>query len=286
MIKKYTDIVSRFEIEELFAYLFNCSRTDLYSKELAVDQGKELLLDSLVQRRLAGEPLQYITGRADFMGMDFKVRERVFIPRPETEILVNAALNLLYAKRYALCAKRYALNAMRYAPKILDLCTGSGCIAISIAKAMPAAEIVATDISEDALKAARENAVMYDVAERIKFYKGDLFEPLVFDKTNKFDIIVCNPPYIKSSDMGLLQREVRREPGCALDGGPDGLEFYRLIARDASKHLKTKGALFLEIGIGESQAARKIFSDERSYMIKDVIKDFVEIDRVLWIDLL
>ncbi|MBU3911786.1 MAG: peptide chain release factor N(5)-glutamine methyltransferase [Candidatus Omnitrophica bacterium] len=276
MINKYTDIVSRFEIEELLAYLFNCSRTDLYSKELAVGQGKELLLDSLVQRRLAGEPLQYITGRADFMGMDFKVRERVFIPRPETEILVNAALDLLHTKRYTLNADL----------KILDLCTGSGCIAIGIAKAMPAAEIVATDISEDALKAARENAVMHDVAERIKFYKGDLFEPLVFDKTNKFDIIVCNPPYIKSSDMGLLQREVRREPGCALDGGPDGLEFYRLIARDASKHLKTKGALFLEIGLGESHDARKIFSDERSYMIKDVIKDFAEIDRVLWIDLL
>ena len=276
MINKYTDIVSRFEIEELLAYLFNCSRTDLYSKELAVGQGKELLLDSLVQRRLAGEPLQYITGRADFMGMDFKVRERVFIPRPETEILVNAALDLLHTKRYTLNADL----------KILDLCTGSGCIAIGIAKAMPAAEIVATDISEDALKAARENAVMHDVAERIKFYKGDLFEPLVFDKTNKFDIIVCNPPYIKSSDMGLLQREVRREPGCALDGGPDGLEFYRLIARDASKHLKTKGALFLEIGLGESQGARMIFSNERSYMVKDVIKDFAEIDRVLWIDLL
>ncbi|MBU0759818.1 MAG: peptide chain release factor N(5)-glutamine methyltransferase [Candidatus Omnitrophica bacterium] len=273
-INKFSKILPRYETEVMLTHLFGCARSDLYMKDMALSEDVEELLVSMARRRLAGEPLQYIIGRADFMGMELIVRKGVFIPRQETELLIEGVLSAI---RYTLYANRSL--------KILDLCTGSGCIAVSLAKNIPAADITATDISGEALETAKENVVRHGVSGRVRFYKGDLFEPLVFDKSCKFDIIVCNPPYIRAGELESLQQEVRQEPGLALDGGPDGLDFYRRIALDAHENLKTGGSLFLEIGVAQSKDVQDIFSREKLYMVKDVIKDFAGIDRVLWIGL-
>ena len=270
LINKYSKSLSRVEAEMLLEYLFNCARIDLYVRDFVVNGMIEELYDSLVNRRMSGEPAQYITGCAEFMGLDFVVTKDVLIPRPETEILVNEAL---------------AARSMPASCRILDLCTGSGNIAISLAKLMPQAEIVATDISDAALKIAEKNAVRHDVSDRIKFYKGNLFNALVFDKSSKFDIIVCNPPYIKEEEFPLLQKEVRKEPEIALNGGKDGLDFYRIVAKEAHRHLKEGGSVLLEIGFGQAQVVRDIFSSNNIYKIYKTTKDFNQIDRVLTLQL-
>lgn len=274
-MNKFSDVLPRHETELLLSYILKCGRSDLYTKDIIIDYTIEVLFDSFVQRRLKGEPLQYITGHADFMGFDFAVREGVFIPRPETEFLVEEVLSAI---RYTPYANRSL--------KILDLCTGSGNIAVTLAKLLPEAVITAADISETALETARENAGRHNVTERIKFYKGDLFKAFMFDKTAGFDIMVCNPPYIKSPDIDFLQAEVKQEPKRALDGGADGLGFYRRIANEAPFYLKKDGNLFLEIGISQLCGISGIFCRERSFRIRSVKKDFSGIERVVWIDLL
>ncbi len=219
------------------------------------------------------QPVQYIEGKAGFRGLDFVVNKDVLIPRPETERLVDEALSVFSRQ----------LSARL---KILDLCTGSGNIAVSLARELQAAEIVATDISAPALKVAQENAVLHGVGEKIAFYNGDLFKALPVEKNLKFDIIVCNPPYVKKGDFDFLQKEVREEPYIALYGGIDGLDFYRRIAGEAKDHLKTGGVLFLEIGFGQAKHIIDIFSIGRIYRVERIVRDFAGIDRILWINLL
>ncbi|NQT75886.1 MAG: peptide chain release factor N(5)-glutamine methyltransferase [Candidatus Omnitrophica bacterium] len=221
------------------------------------------------------EPLQYIAGREQFMGLDFIVNKDVLIPRPETEILVNEVLDLLSATRYTLYAS----------PKILDLCTGSGNIAISLAKMIEGAQIIATDISVSALDTARKNASIHGVDKQIEFYQGDLFQALPVDKRYKFDIIVCNPPYVKRADIDFLQEEVRCEPHHALDGGIDGLDFYRRLAETAQDFLAPGGSLFLEMGFDQAQDVANIFNSKRAFKIKKIKEDLAGIDRVVWISL-
>ena len=279
LMNKYSGIVSGVETEMLLEYLFNCAKLDLYIRDFAVNETIEELYDSLVERRLSGEPGQYITGRAEFMGLDFIVTKDTLIPRPETEILVNEILALC-----STCPERS--RGMRYAPvRILDLCTGSGNIAISLAKLMPQAEITATDVSEAALKIAEKNAARHNARKRIRFYKGDVFNALVFDKNPKFDIIVCNPPYIKEDDFPYLQKEVRQEPEIALNGGKDGLGFYRVIAKEAHRYLERCGSVLLEMGFGQRQAIEDIFSSYNIFETYRVIKDFSGIERAIWINL-
>jgi release factor glutamine methyltransferase len=203
------------------------------------------------------------------MGLDFIVTKDTLIPRPETEILVNEIINLPSGKKR----------------RILDLCTGSGNIAISLAKLMPQAEITATDVSEAALKIAEKNAARHNARERIRFYKGDVFNALVFDKNPKFDIIVCNPPYIKEDDFPYLQKEVRQEPEIALNGGKDGLGFYRVIAKEAHRYLERCGSVLLEMGFGQRQAIEDVFSSYNIFETYRVIKDFSGIERAIWINL-
>jgi len=220
-----------------------------------------------------GQPLQYIAGREKFVGMDFTVNENVFIPRPETEMLVKGVTDV---------AKGRPL-------RILDMCTGCGNIAIGIARSLPRAEIVAVDISEKALDIAKANAMAHGVSEEIRFYKGDLFDALphlAFDIEHKFDIIICNPPYVKTDDMAFLQEEVRHEPKIALDGGEDGLNFYRRIEKEAHKYLKQDGLLLLEMGFDQAEEVEGIFSSSDLYRIDRIQKDFAEIDRAIWISLL
>ncbi len=270
LINKYSGVISGVEAEMLLEYLFDCHRIDLYVKGFDVDETIEELYDSLISRRLNGEPVQYITGRAEFMGMDFIVTEDTLIPRPETEILVNE-----------ICR-----GGFQTLPYILDLCTGSGNIAVSLAGLMPNVEITALDISEPALRIAEKNATLHNVKDRITFYKGNLFNALMFAKITKFDIIVCNPPYVKTAEIPHLQKEVRKEPEIALNGGRDGLDFYRAIAKESQKYLKQGASILLEIGFGQKQAVIDIFSSYKIFGIHKIINDFSGIPRAIWINLL
>jgi len=188
-------------------------------------------------------PLQYIIGKEKFFGLDFIVNENVLIPRPETETLVEAALDILHITHYTLNKSR-----------ILDLCTGSGNIAISLTKNAGDCRIVASDISADAIETAKENARLNGVFEKIFFTESDLFCSI----EGRFDLIVSNPPYIARCEFETLQKEVLREPRVALDGGEDGLDFYRRIFAEAPKYLKSGGYCAVEIGFGQLQGVRDI----------------------------
>ncbi len=214
-----------------------------------------------IEKLTKGVPLQHITHSQEFMKMDFYVNENVLIPRPDTEILVEEVIKI-------------AKNIDR--PKILDLCTGSGAIAISIEKNLANAEVFAVDISEKALEVARKNANRLEA--NIKFIKSNLFNNL---KKMKFDIIVSNPPYIKKEDIKLLSSEVQREPEIALDGGSDGLEFYRKITKQAIEYLKFKSYLCFEIGYDQKKEVLEIIEKEKHYIDTYCKKDLCGNDRVI-----
>ena len=224
-----------------------------------------------VRRRQANEPLQYILGQWDFMGLTLLTDKRALIPRPETELLVEEALD-------------YITNIQHAPVRVLDVCTGSGCIALAIALLAENAIVTATDISEDALELARENAEKLKISpERVKFLKSDLLEgisenPLSDEISGEFDIIVSNPPYILSGDMPGLSPAVRdHEPHLALDGGTDGLDFYRRLIPQCKKILRDGGALFLEIG---SPAVVDLMADAG---FENITKrhDFAELERIV-----
>ena len=188
----------------------------------------------LIERRLAGEPIQYITGEAEFYGLPFHVNRDVLIPRPETEHLVEKVM---------------ALAAEFVRPKIVDVGTGSGAIAVALAHALPFAEITATDISADALAVAKANVARNGVADRVRFFKGDLLEAVAGEH---FDIVISNPPYVPESDHATLDVEVRDyEPAQALFAGEDGLQIYRRLIPAAFDALVPGGYLALEIGYGQ-----------------------------------
>ena len=212
-------------------------------------------VNALVKERASGRPLWYCVGDTDFYGYKIKVDERVLIPRPETELLVENALGFINKDS-----------------EVLDLCTGSGAIAIAVQKES-GARVTASDISTEAISLATENAKL-NCAE-IEFLQSDAFENL---KGREFDVIISNPPYIKTGDIDGLQKEISFEPKIALDGGEDGLDFYRIIAKNAKKHLKKGGALFLEIG--ETQAEEVVKLLKKAEEIK-VIKDYEGKDRII-----
>ena len=214
-----------------------------------------------IEKIANGVPLQHITHTQEFMKMDFFVNENVLIPRPDTEILVEEVINL---------AKKIDN------PKILDLCTGSGAIAISIAKNVPSAEVLAIDISEKALEVAKKNA--NNLQSKVKFKKSNLFSNI---GKMKFDIIVSNPPYIKKSDIKLLSNEVQKDPQIALDGGYDGLDFYRKISSQAIDYLKFGSYLCFEIGYDQQEDVTEIIKDSKHYNDTYCKKDLFGNDRVI-----
>lgn len=216
-----------------------------------------------VKRLILGEPLQYITGRQEFMKLNFLVTKDVLIPRADTEILVEEVIKLAEG-----------INN----PTILDLCTGSGAIAISLAKYVKNVHICAVDISQKALQIAKKNAELNGVKNNIEFIESNLFEKL---KDKKFDIIVSNPPYIETETIRTLSKDVQREPKLALDGGKDGLDFYRKISDSGYKFLNRQGFLCLEIGYNQRIAVKQILESKKRYVNIRCLRDLCENDRVI-----
>ena len=231
------------------------------TKEVTQKQRDEFVKN--IKRLISGEPLQYITGVQEFMKINFIVTKDVLIPQPDTEILVEEAIKIA--------------NRLDN-PLILDLCTGSGAIAVSLAKNIPNAKIVATDISKRALEIARQNAKLNGVLNNIDFIESNLFDKI---KNIKFDIIVSNPPYIETDEIRKLPKDVRQEPTIALDGGKDGLDFYRKIFAKGNEYLNRQGFLCVEIGYNQKEAVRKIIEKKERYVQTYCIKDLCQNDRVI-----
>ncbi len=226
----------------LLAYVTGGNSLSLRLDDRPLSEKQEAVFRALLERRLTRAPLQYILGDQPFMGRSFRVDARVLIPRPETELLTERALNAL-----ARCETAH--------PLALDLCCGSGCIAATLALDAPRADVHASDLSPDALALARENCRV--LSAPVTLHEGDLFAPVW---GMKFDVIVSNPPYIPSEACDTLQPEVLREPRMALDGGADGLMFYRRIAAEAPDCLTPGGVLLLEVGDGEAEAVRGLLA--------------------------
>lgn len=236
------------EARLLIARILNVSVPQLASVRQAcwaTEQEANLLV--LIERRLTGEPPQYLIGEWSFMGLPILVRPCALIPRADTEVLAERAILLIRARGYK---------------TVLDLCCGTGCIGISLAK-MAGIRLVAADISEACCALTLENALRNDVQADVRC--GDLFAPLAQDE--RFDLIVCNPPYLSADDLNALQPEVAFEPRLALDGGSDGLDFYRRIAAEYRKRLNPNGALLLEIGSAQAQTVSALF--ERTELLYD-----------------
>ena len=274
------------ETEYLLSHLLNCKRSGLYlkhDKSLAIDEFQRFM--DWLNRRIAMEPSQYIIGEQEFWGLAFKVTRDVLIPRPETEILVEEAIKTVSSKSEVVSGNnniQLTTHDSRFT--ILDLCTGSGCIAVSLAKEIPDCHIYAVDVSEKALNVARENAERHGgIADRINFLQGDLFGPLKCLKlVKRVDLIVSNPPYIAKTMMKDLQPEIRDyEPEIAVYAGEDGLDFYRRIISEAPKYLAKDGCILLEMGYGQAEEIKKLIEQHKAFEHIDIKKDFAGIDRVI-----
>ncbi len=272
-IQKSTEFLSqkkvespRLQTELLLAHLLGLPRMELYLNFNRVLTAAETdALRELIKRRGRCEPLQHITGSTFFCGHEIAVNRHVLIPRPETELLAELGWQFL--------------STINHQPTALDFGTGSGCIAIALAAKWPPAQIFATDISVDALALAKENAARNKVAERIQFLQGDGFAAL--SAGTQFDLIVSNPPYIPSSEIETLAPEVRDfDPRLALDGGADGLFFYRKFAPEAKAFLKPGGKIMVEFGDGQADAIKKIFADEK-WIVEAVKEDYSQRARIL-----
>ena len=234
-----------------------------FESDRALSPDQQAALEAMLRRRVSSEPVQYILGSADFMGLRFRVAPGVLIPRQDTETLAEAAL--------------IAIREKPGAPALLDLCTGSGCVGLSIATLAPHARVTLCDISREALEIARGNQKALGVEAELR--QGDLFEAV---GRERFDVIASNPPFIPRVELAALQKEVQFEPVLALDGGPDGLDFYRRIADGAAEHLKPEGALYLEVGLGEAEAVLALLKSRLPCREAGTLKDLNGIERVVY----
>ncbi len=256
---------ARLEAQILLAHVLNCLRIELVARSDEIPEPRfRAAFRELVKRRVDGWPVAYLTGEREFYLLKFDVSPAVLIPRPDTETLVQEALTLLKGKS---------------APSILDLGTGSGCIAVSIAHQHKTARVTAVDVSPDAAEVAKRNAAKHGVADRVTVLVGDLFAPLPSGST--FDLIVSNPPYVTPTEFDALTPDVRdHEPRGALDGGPDGLAFYRRIAAGAESVLKPSGTVMVEIGSTQEEAVRSAFA-EKGFATLPAVKDLGRRPRVV-----
>lgn len=254
-----SSIISRILAE----YILNFNRQEIianFDKEVKEEQRVRyyLALIEIIQ----GMPIQYITNKQEFMKLDFYVDENVLIPQPDTEILVEKAIE----------ETKKIENV-----EILDMCTGSGCIGISIAKNIENAKVTLVDISKNAIEIAKKNALQNKVESQLTFIQSNMFEKV----EKKFDIIVSNPPYIKTDVIPKLDKQVQNEPHIALDGGKDGLKFYKIIIEEAKKYLKENGKLILEIGYDQKEEVENLIKQSGQYKKIEVIKDLSQNDRVI-----
>jgi protein-(glutamine-N5) methyltransferase, release factor-specific len=259
--------------DTLLTYVLSCDRTRLYTNhDNVIDDADICKYKELIDKRASHVPLQYITGRVEFMSLDFTVDERVLIPRPETEILVETVLNK--AQGNILPDKGVI---------IMEIGTGSGNIAVSLAKNLSNAEIYTNDISPEALLVAETNVQRHDVADKVHLLHGDFFG--IFNNSTEkeqVDFIVSNPPYVSESEWNELEPEVREhEPRQALVGGEDGLCFYRKIINDAAHWLRPGGFLVIEIGETQANAISKLIEDEECYERAERIKDLQGKERII-----
>ena len=233
--------------KELAEYIFKITRAQMIANndmEFSKDQTDNYI--NSIKKISTGIPIQYITNNQEFMNLNFYVDENVLIPQPDTETLVEEVINEYKEKK---C-------------EILDLCTGSGAIAISLAKYINESNIVASDISMKALQIAKLNAEKNLVRKKIEFIESDMFDKIYKED---FDIIVSNPPYIKTKVIEKLDRQVKNEPYIALDGGADGLKFYKIIIENAYKYIKNEGKVFLEIGYDQKNELINLFKENNHY---------------------
>ena len=251
--------------ELMISHILKCRRLEVYlRREEAVPRSSVESLEGFVTRLLEGEPLQYVLGETVFMGHPFKVDRRALIPRPETELLVEAVL-----KNEGLWHKEL--------PCVADIGTGSGCIAISLTMASPRARFQAVDISPAALDLARENARALGVEDRIDFIQGDLLEPL---DPESLDAIVSNPPYVATSEYARLPREIHdHEPPMALEGGRDGLSVISRLVQQAATRLKSGGILLMEIGENQAAQVRELM-EAAGFFNVEILKDLAGQDRI------
>lgn len=265
-LKSHGSESPRLDAEILLAHSRGCPRIQLYTNydEPLTDTQRAVMRD-LVKRRATAEPVAYLVGHREFFGLDFQVTKEVLIPRPDTETLIVEAIELLKPQT---------------ASRVLDVGTGSGCIAISLAMNCPNAEVTAIDLSESALGIARQNADKHEVSSRIRFLQGDLFAPLSADE--QFDLIASNPPYIASAEIETLSADVRlHEPRAALDGGPDGLEVIRRLVAAAPQHLVPQGKLLIEISGEQADAVTQLLAANGHYDDIAVLKDLAKQPRVV-----
>ncbi len=260
----------RLSAEILLSYVLELTRIELYTQfDKPVTKPKLDQLHALVKRAAQKEPVAYLTGTTEFYSLQLKVNKHCLIPRPETELLVDRAVEFLRTRsgRQLVC----------------DLCTGSACIAVAIAANVPAARIIATDICDSALMVAEQNIEKHQLKDRIKLLQGDLFEPIIPQlDTEKFDLVVTNPPYVSIGEFQQLDKNIKDyEPASALLAGDDGLDICRRIIARANQFLKSDGALFMEIGCVQGPAVKQLLENTKSFNHISMEKDYQDNDRVV-----
>jgi len=261
---KLLDITVDYKIDAKLLLEYVLKKDSIYlflNKDEIVDQEAYDLYESLIERRASGEPLQYIVGVQSFMGLDFKVAPGVLIPRSDTENLVSLVIDKIKEKGYK---------------KVLDIGTGSGAIHIALCHYLKDIECTTVDISDDAIKIAKENAETIGVKDRIKYVKSDVFENI----NTSFDVIVSNPPYIPTKVIEGLQEELSHEPKIALDGGEDGYDFYRRIIEESSEYFNDTGILAFEVGHDQSKTI-KCLLESSGFKDVEIHQDLSGIERVV-----
>ena len=259
----------RFSAELLISHVLGMKRIELYTQfDKPIAKQQLDVLHNLVKRVGQNEPIGYLIGKTEFYSLELNISPDCLIPRPETELLVERAIEFL---------RRRAGRQL-----VCDLCTGSSCVAIAIAKNFPDADITATDISDAALKIAAKNVEKHQLSTRIKLLCGDLFDPIILQlNTGKFDLIVCNPPYVSKAEFEKLDKNVKDyEPKAALFAGENGLDVHRKITESVDQFLKPDGALMLEIGYAQGQAIRELLEQAGYFAEITIEKDFHNNDRI------
>ena len=260
----------RLSAELLLSHVLGLKRIELYTQfDKPVARPELDALRGLVKRAGGHEPVAYLIGKTEFYSLELNITSDCMIPRPETELLVQRAIEFLRTRRGS--------------QFVCDLCTGSGCIAVAIAKNFPDARVMATDISAAALDVAAKNVEKHQLTERITLLQGDLFEPLVRQlDVDQFDLIVCNPPYVSAAEYEALDKNVKDyEPRIALFAGDDGLDIYRKIIAKADQYLKPQAALILEIGYAQGTAVRELLEQTGAFGEIKVEKDVHDNDRIV-----